>query len=429
MNRYTMRALVAVFAITLITLTATAQNTIVVSVQTDRDDALYAVGQPVTFSIAAQLNDAPVSEGTLDFQLSNDGWKTLETGTRPLTPTPTTVTGTLDGPGFLWCIVTHTALDGTKTVGYGAAGMDPDKIAPRLSVPDDFDAYWAEKKATIDALPMNPVLTPVDSTVADVECFDVQLECLGGAPVSGYFARPIGAAPKSLAAMLFVQGAGVRSSILHPDIAVEGVLALDINAHGIPNGQPKEFYDDLAKGDLAGYPLFGRDDRETCYFLGMYLRLMRAMNFLEAQPEWDGKVFIVEGTSQGGGQSLVAAGLNPKVTALCAGVPAMCDHTGNVNGWPQLVPRDSDGNFDPKVLEVARYFDAANFATRTTADALISVGFIDGVCRPTSVYVAYNNLPGKKQMLNKPHMNHAVAPEWNDMVRAVVREQIAKGKK
>lgn len=228
--------------------------------------------------------------------------------------------------------------------------------------------------------------------------------------------------------MLFVHGAGVRSAILRTDIAAEGVLALDINAHGIPNGQPAEFYKELASGRLNGYPHFGKEDRETSYFLGMYYRLMRAMEFLEAQPEWDGKVFIVEGTSQGGGQSLVAAGLNPNVTALCAGVPAMCEHTGAIAGWPLLVPRDEAGNPDPKILETSRYFDAMNFATRTKADALLSVGFIDGVCRPTSVYAAYNNLQGKKEMLNKPLMNHTVAPEWNAMVLAVVKEQIAASK-
>ena len=86
-------------------------------------------------------------------------------------------------------------------------------------------------------------------------------------------------------------------------------------------------------------------------------------------------------------------------------------------GWP-----------DAKVLETSRYFDAMNFAARTKADALVSVGFIDGICRPTSVYAAYNDLPGKKEMLNKPLMNHAVAPEWDAMVLAKVKEQIANRK-
>ena len=422
MPRFIPRAFVLLLTLTFFALVSAAQDAYIVSVQTDREDALYKVGDPVTFSITVTLNDTPVTEGEIDFELSNDGIS-LERGMRPLSEAA--VTSTLATPGFLWCIVTYTAPDGKPTVGYGAAGFDPLSIKPSLPVPDDFDAFWAEKKALLAEVPMNPKLTPLESPSPDVECFDVQLDCLGGAPVSSYLTRPVGAKPKSLAAMLFVHGAGVVSARKQPGIAAEGVLALDINAHGIPNGQTAEFYKELANGKLAGYPHFGKEDRETSYFLGMYFRLMRAMDFLEAQPEWDGKVFIVEGTSQGGGQSLVAAGLNPNVTALCSGVPAMCEHTGVIAGWPLLVPRDEAGTPDPKVREASRYFDAMNFATRTKADALLSVGFIDGVCRPTSVYAAYNNLQGKKQMLNKPLMNHAVAPEWDALVLEMVREQIA----
>ncbi len=425
MSAFVPRAFLHFIAIALLTLTAAAQDTVVVSVSTDREDALYKVGDPVTYTITVKRNDALVTEGEVNVELSNDGI-TLERTTRPLSEA--TVTSTLDAPGFLWCIVTYTGADGKATVGYGSAGFDPLNIKPSLPVPDDFDAFWADKKAKLAEVPMNAKLTPVDSPAANVECFDVQVDCLGGAPMSGYLTRPIGAKPKSLAAMLFVHGAGVVSARKQPTIAAEGVLALDINAHGIPNGQPDQFYKDLSAGKLDGYPHFGKDDRETSYFLGMYLRLIRAMEFLEAQPEWDGKILMVEGTSQGGGQSLAAAGLNPKVTLLCAGVPAICEHTGVIAGWPLLVTRDASGNPDPKVLEASRYFDAMNFAARTKADALVSVGFIDGVCRPTSVYAAYNNLQGKKEMLNKPLMNHAVAPEWDAMVLERVKKQIANRK-
>ena len=153
-----------------------------------------------------------------------------------------------------------------------------------------------------------------------------------------------------------------------------------------------------------------REDCQQCYFLGMFLRLVRALDFLTSQPEWDGKVLMVEGGSQGGGQSLAAAGLDSRVTFIAAAIPAICDHSGRaigrINGWPKLVP-DKDGKPDAKILQVARYFDAMNFATRSKAEAILSVGFIDGVCPPTSVYAAYNNLPGKKQIVTEPLMGHS----------------------
>ena len=75
----------------------------------------------------------------------------------------------------------------------------------------------------------------------------------------------------------------------------------------------------------------------------------------------------------------------------------MCDHTGPVAersaGWPRLLKVDDQGKTDPKHTEVARYFDAMNFAARIKCPTIVSVGFVDKVCAPTSVFAAYNNIP------------------------------------
>ncbi len=186
---------------------------------------------------------------------------------------------------------------------------------------------------------------------------------------------------------------------------------MDINAHGIANGKPDAYYAKMSAGPLKSYRFDGREDRDTSYFRGMYLRLVRAIDFLTAQPQWNGRDVVVIGSSQGGGQALVAGGLDPRVTMIAAGVPAICDHSGRVvgriNGWPKLVPYGDDGKPDAKVLEASRYVDAVNFASRCQAEAIVSVGFIDRVCPPSSCYAAYNVLQGKKQMINEPAMGHA----------------------
>ncbi|MDP6446976.1 MAG: hypothetical protein QF805_24495, partial [Pirellulaceae bacterium] len=55
-----------------------------------------------------------------------------------------------------------------------------------------------------------------------------------------------------------------------------------------------------------------------------------------------------------------------RVTIIAAGVPAICDHSGQaagrVNGWPKLVPTDDEGKPNPKILQASRYVDAVNFA-------------------------------------------------------------------
>lgn len=397
-----------------------AQEACTLDVTTDRAEALYQVNEPVTYIVTVTRGMEKVNVGKVSYALSNDGEDVLREGTLTLSNEPAQVTASLDKPGFLRCTASFTGPDGKNLTALAGAGIDPLDIKASLPVPDDFDAFWDGKKKELAKIPMNARLTPVSSPNRDVECFDLQLDCLGGAPVSGYFARPKGSAAKSLPALLTVHGAGVRSSIKPLDYAAKGMLALDINAHGIPNGKPEAYYNELADGSLKDYRIRGRESRETYYFLGMYMRLVRAMDFLTSQPEWDGKELIVCGGSQGGGQSIVAAGIDPRVTAFAANVPAMCEHTGRVNGWPRLVPRDDAGNPDPKVLEAARYFDAMNFATRTKADAVVSVGFIDDTCRPTSVYAAYNNLPGKKRIINEPKMTHTTWPSFNEAKDALI---------
>ena len=385
-------------------------------VVTDRPEAIYKAGEAVNFQISLLRDGQPLEDAELHFLLSLDGAKTISEGKLTSQKEPVKVTGSLDKPGFLRCTVTWKTGDKANSTALAGAAIDPQAIPPSLPVPDDFDAFWDEQKKQLATVALAPVLTPIPSPSPDIASFDVQIPCIGPG-VSGYYSRPSQAKPKSCPAVLYVHGAGVRSSVQGSanGAAKLGRLGLDINAHGIPNGKPDTFYAELANGELKDYRYAGRESRDTSYFRLMYLRLIRALDFLTAQPEWDGKVLVVTGHSQGGGQSIVAAGIDPRVTGFATGVPAMCDHSGEaagrINGWPRLVPRDSDGKPNAKILEASRYVDAMNFATRTKAEAIFSVGFIDTVCPPTSVYAAYNNVSGKKEMVIEPLMGHAAPPK------------------
>ena len=378
----------------LLALAAHAQQ-LTLKVTTDRPEAMYKVGETATFTIEA----SQPAEVTLVF--SKDGLQPQPAKKVTLNAGKLALTSKLDEPGFLQLRATS-----GKTTALAAAAYDPLQIKPSLPVPDDFDAFWSAQKAALAKVPLKSTLTPATTAVKGVDAFDLQVECLGGKPVSGYFGRPQGAKPKSLPAILHVHGAGVRSSGLGSvswALNEGGMLSLDINAHGIPNGKPAEFYTALQTGELKDYSKSGNKDRETIYFKGMFLRLMRAIDFLTAQPEWDGKTLIVYGSSQGGFQALAAAGLDERVTFICAGVPAGCDHTGSqanrINGWPKIVPNGPDGKPDAAAQQAARYFDCVNFATRAKCKgAAVTIGFIDTTCPPSSVYAAYNALPVPKKI-------------------------------
>jgi cephalosporin-C deacetylase len=401
-----------------------APSEIVVSCVPDHADATYRAGEPVTFTITVTETGRPMTEGTLEWSLTKDGVPPMSHGTAVLKAGVATVTGRLNEPGFLQCKIKLNTQNGSVR-GLGAAAIEPLSIRASLPVPEDFDDFWHAKKQELARVPLNARLTPVPDSTAGIEFFDVRADAVGPQPVSGYYARPKGAGPKSSPAILILEGAGVYGTrpALPRQWAADGYLALEINAHGIPNGQPDEYYHALERGPLKDYAFNGRSSRETFYFLNLYLRALRGADFLAAQPEWDGRVLVSYGASQGAAQAIFVAANDPRVTFLAAMVPAMCDHSGmvagRVPGWPRLVPV-IDGQPDPAVLETSRYFDSVNFATRVRAPTFFVAGFIDMITPPTSVYAAFNSLPGEKEMHPAIHSPHKIEPEIWELVRRQV---------
>ncbi|WP_334319124.1 acetylxylan esterase [Termitidicoccus mucosus] len=409
-----------------------------ISVTTDRPDALYHVGETVRFRIQIR-QPAPRPEGIpkIHWRISRDGASPEKSGIACLDGDFLELSATSDTPGFVRCdaMVTFfadTPAEKNKTsMASAAAGFDPAKITPSMSVPDDFDAFWNEKKAALLKIPVKASLTPVTiDGASDIEAFDVQVPCVG-APVSGYFVRPAVASPRGLPAILIVHGAGVRSSDLDSAVkwARRGLLALNINAHGLPNGRPDSFYADKARDELANYRTRGCQDRESMYFLGMFLRVLRALDFLAMQPEWDGRRLLVVGGSQGGAQAVVAAGLDKRVSFISAAVPALADCTGVLAGkpksWPYFIASEEiDTPEMQSTIQAVRYYDIMNFATRAKAKAVFSVGFIDETCPPSCVYAVFNNYAGEKQMFNDVRSGHKSSPDSVKFRESVLDEYI-----
>jgi cephalosporin-C deacetylase len=399
----------------------------VLDVETDRSDAQYHQGEKVTFKIQLKQGQTPVTDGAVKWTISKDGVAPIQTGTANLQNGQASIDGSVNEPGFLHCEVVFQH-DKTKFTALSAAGIDIDKIKPSISVPDDFDSFWEGKKKLLAAVPINARLTPVPPPPdrPGVDTFDVQADCVG-AGLSGYYARPVGAKPKGCPAILMPDAAGVQSADLLAATrwGQKGCITLFINAHGIPNGKPKPFYAALAAGELKDYRVHGRESRETYYFLGMYLRVQRGLDFLTSQPEWDGRTLIMIGGSQGGAQAIVGAALDPRVTFVVAANPAMCDHTGmvagRVAGWPKLIPIGPDGKPEPAVLETSRYFDTVNFASRVKVPVFGWEGFLDVVAPPTTVFAAYDNLAGKKMITPDISHGHQTDPlMWQAISKAVL---------
>ena len=284
--------------------------------------------------------------------------------------------------------------DGFYAVG---AAIAPSKIEPATPRPQDFDEFWNGKLAAQAAIPINAVLTPVEPNVPGVELQMFQLDALGS-KAHGWIAKP--ARPGRFPALIQLQYAGVYA--LTPAAAARraaaGWLMLNVDSH---DKLPTD-----ASGTVPrGYQTVGNTDRETSYFLNMYLRDSRVLDYLLTRPDWDGKTLVLMGGSMGGQQSLVLAGLRPeKISGVLVCVPAGADSNGDLHGRKAGYPNWDSTN--PAVMKTALYFDTVNFAPRITAPVMAGFGFIDTISPPAGVWTLLNRIRGPVEALPMIESEH-----------------------
>ena len=385
----------------------TAADVFDIKVESTSRSGVASAGEKVQIKFTPTLNGKPIPTGyILTGNVWHDGKKN-EQKDIPAEKGFSTVLS-LDKPG--WAYARFSLKDAKNPKNrivlsernYRGTGIlvEPEKLQPGRPEPADFDEFWNKCKAELAAVPMQvlekkkiPVLKGAEKFA---ETFDMKISCAGKRPVSGYLSVPLNKKRK-YPVVLHVDGAGVRSAHQLP---TGQVINFVINAHGIENGQPKSFYTALTKGELKHYTTIGRNNRDTVYFKNMFLRVLRALEYLKSMPEWNGKDVIVTGSSQGGAQTLFAAAMDKDVTLACATVPAMVDFGGCLavpqrrSGWPQPYAADKKTK---ELAPVWDYFDMANFGRRIKCPIYLSAGLIDATCPPSGVYAMYNVIPSAKK--------------------------------
>ncbi len=320
------------------------------------ETGIYALGETAGWNVAIPAD----ALGPFHYVIRKNNSETRKSGDVAPTAGHTVIEATLNEPAMLYVEVTS-PIAGALPIHLGAA-IAPGKLQPSVPRPADFDSFWDGKLKTLAAIPINPRLTPGPATADGLEFCTVQLDSVGS-HVQGYLAKP--AAEGKFPALVIFQYAGVYA--LQPktvtDRAAEGWLALDVDSHDMPPDQATA---------PANYNSIGYRDRETSYFLNMYLRDSRAIDYIASRPDWDGKTIVVMGTSMGGQQSLVAAALNPRVTAVSVNEPSGADSNGDLYGRKAGYPNWLSS--DPQVAQTALYFDTVNFAPRNRTMAFAPAG-------------------------------------------------------
>jgi len=376
----------------------------------------YKTSENVKFDIGITMNNVPIENAKIRYELSQDMMPTFEKKEMVLTNGKTTIKGgTLSTPGFLRCMVFVT-YEGKDYTGLATAGFNPESIKPTVGYPSDFLEFWNKAKAENAKIPIDPKLTLLPERCTDkVNVYHVGIQNYTlGSRIYGILSVP--KAEGKYPAILLVPGAGVRSFPGDIQTAEAGVITLEIGIHGIPVNMADAIYADLKATALSDYYYSNWDNRDKVYYKRVYLGCVRAIDYIYSLKAFDGVNVAVRGGSQGGALAIVTAGLDSRIKALVSFYPALSDMTGflsnRAGGWPQQFKncKDTKCVLDEKV-KVAGYYDVVNFARQVKVPGFYTFGYNDMVCPPTSVYSSVNVINAPKEVFIVPESEHWNYPE------------------
>lgn len=280
---------------------------------------------------------------------------------------------------------------------------------PAREEPVDFDAFWAETLAAAREYPLAAQFTPVDFGLRTVECFDVTFHGYAGQPVKGWLLLPrhrVEPLPGVVEFIGYGGGRGFPFEWLHWSASGFAHLVMDTRGQGSVwrHGDTPDLPVEGSSPHQPGFMTQGILDPRAYYYRRVFVDAVRALEAARAHPAVDAARVAVTGGSQGGGITLAAAGLVPDVTAVLPDVPFLCHYrravaTTDRDPYNEItrycrIHRDQAET----VFATLAYFDGVNFAARAQGRALFSVGLMDDVCPPSTVYAAYNHYAGQKDI-------------------------------
>ena len=298
----------------------------------DHADWLYDKGERAKVEVQLYRYGVPV-DGEVSYEIADDMMPSDRKGTAKLKQGRALIDiGTRATPGFR--DLRLSANVGGKTYKHHIKlGFSVDEIRPVVKEPSDFLDFWNGNIADMRAFPLSYTKEKAEEYCTDkVDCYLLKIQLnKQKQSVYAYLFYPKNAKKGSCPAVLCPPGAGIKTikePLRHKYYAENGCIRMEMEIHGIDPRLPKAAFDDMTRafnGRENGYLYNGLEDRDRYYMKRVYLALVRCLDLLTALPEWDGRNLIVQGGSQGGALSIVAAALDSRVTQCIVNHPALSD--------------------------------------------------------------------------------------------------------
>lgn len=282
--------------------------------------------------------------------------------------------------------------------------------------PADFTAFWADTLAASRAFDVAVTLSEVTSPrVEGIRVFDVTFAGYGGQPVKAWLRVPSGATVPLPTVVQYVGYGGGRGHAFESLLwAAAGYAHLHMDTRGQGSAWSiGDTPDDAASGPQApGFMTRGISNPESYYYRRLIADAVRLLDAASEIEYIDPDRIAVLGGSQGAGLALAVSALAPRVRALFARVPFLCD-------FPRAITITNNAPYSEialylavhrheteTVLRTLSYFDGVNFAREAHAPAWFSVGLMDATSPPSTVFGAFNAYAGPKELRVWPFNGH-----------------------
>jgi cephalosporin-C deacetylase len=288
---------------------------------------------------------------------------------------------------------------------------------PSREEPADFDAFWAETLDEARSARRPTSFEPAYPELASLEVLDVTFSGHAGERIKAWLLLPRHAdrpLPTVVEYIGYGGGRGLPTQWLTRVVAGYAHFVMDTRGQGsmwttgdTPDAEPP--------GSNPQYPGFmtrGILDPRTYFYRRLFGDATMAIAAARDHEAVDRERVIVAGGSQGGGIGLAAAALDGTVAAALIDVPFLCHFRRalEITDEPPYVELRSylavHRSREEQVFRTLSYVDGMNFAARARTPLLMSVGLMDAICPPSTVFAAYNHWAGPKEIRVWPYNGH-----------------------
>ena len=292
-----------------------------------------------------------------------------------------------------------------------ATVVELESFVSSVAPPADFDSFWEGVMAELRGVPLQSELTSVPfRSTPEVNVLEVRYLSLDGISIAGWYCVP-------------AQGSGPFPSIIQfpgykgepgfsRNWAQRGVATLSVAVRGKLRSH-EQFN--------PGYPgllTSGIESPTTYAYRGIIADCVRGVDFLLTRPEVDRERIVSNGSSQGGGLTLITTALRPEIKGGAAGCPFLCSFPDSMrlsrtypynelNCYVRAYP-----DREAQVFTTLSYFDAVNFSGRIICPMAVGIPLEDDICPPSTQYAAYRKLAGPKEVWLIPHEAHGSSREY-----------------